>query len=812
MTQKSSRSNSLLTRALRAGVAGIGSLALFAGMSSGCLDRPVAPAQPSTTNIFVDQIIQTAVDKIDLLFMIDNSRSMADKQRILQDAVPQLLNRLINPACFNPDTEQLSNPPCGPGTEQEFKPIDDIHIGIVTSSLGGHGADTCSQDVMYETQEEASQQDDKGQLLPTLPRRDGAGNPVNLPQYNGNSGFLVWDPSNKHTPPGEGTEQTLVQNFTTQVSATGELGCGFEASLEAWYRFLIDPDPPQNVVKMGNEAIVQRPNQAIIQQRRAFLRPDSLVAVIMLTDENDCSTFDGGIAWLAGQGSADGGFFTLPRATAACQSNPNSNCCRSCRSEESAPPAGCDPLGSDPGCAQPFHSVESDPLNLRCWDQKRRYGVDFLYGVGRYIEGLTSPTIHNFEDRVVPNPLYMDLSGNNQPGRDAALVFLAGIIGVPWQDIATEETLPATVNDLKYMTAREITREGRWAMILGDPGATPPKPPTDALMFESPYDRTTLQGLNTSHPLGLGNLVPATGPIRGNPMNGNEFVPGPGAGPARDDDLQYACIFPLGNILTMPRQCGSTQGCDCSTNDQGLTTDGRVGKPLCNGTEQTYAKAYPGLRHLQVLKGIGEQVPQVNNAIVASICPKITDRSNPAYGYNPAVAAIIERLKEQLGGKCLPRPLDVDEAGNVKCAVVEATLIQGGGCQPCDNARNRSELIDDKAALIDPVRARLASLDRCGGDTNIACEDFCMCEITPAQGTARDVCLSDPAAVNAGNNFGYCYVDPKIGLGTDELVSACPASQKRKLQFIGQNTPAKGSVAFIACLGSTVTDTGDSGL
>ena len=87
-----------------------------------------------------------------------------------------------------------------------------------------------------------------------------------------------------------------------------------------------------------------------------------------------------------------------------------------------------------------------------------------------------------------------------------------------------------------------------------------------------------------------------------------------------------------------------------------------------------------------------------------------------------------------------------------------------------------------------------------------------MCEILPAAGTSRDVCLSDPAAVNAGNNFGYCYVDPKLGLGTDELVSACPASQKRKLQFIGQNTPAKGSIAFIACLGSTVTETGDSGL
>ena len=39
--------------------------------------------------------------RLDLLFMIDNSLSMADKQKFLQDAVPQLLNRLIIPNCVD---------------------------------------------------------------------------------------------------------------------------------------------------------------------------------------------------------------------------------------------------------------------------------------------------------------------------------------------------------------------------------------------------------------------------------------------------------------------------------------------------------------------------------------------------------------------------------------------------------------------------------------------------------------------------------------------------------------------------------------
>ena len=70
-------------------------------LASGCLDRPVAPAVPHTTNIFVDAVTQSAVDKIDLLFMIDNSLSMKDKQLILEDAVPVLVERLVTPRCLD---------------------------------------------------------------------------------------------------------------------------------------------------------------------------------------------------------------------------------------------------------------------------------------------------------------------------------------------------------------------------------------------------------------------------------------------------------------------------------------------------------------------------------------------------------------------------------------------------------------------------------------------------------------------------------------------------------------------------------------
>src|SRR5690606_41733239 len=70
---------------------------------------------------------------------------------------------------------------------------------------------------------------------------------------------------------------------------------------------------------------------------------------------------------------------------------------------------------------------------------------------------------------------------------------------------------------------------------------------------------------------------------------------------------------------------------------------------------QTYAKAYPGIRELQALELFSEVNP-TKNSIVASICPKEPDDAGkPDFGYRPAVATIVDRLKEQLQEPCLDR-------------------------------------------------------------------------------------------------------------------------------------------------------------
>src|SRR5689334_4516139 len=86
--------------------AGLGSLLLtcVSIVGSGCLDRTVAPLAPQVTARVMEQVKQNKVSKIDLLFMIDNSSSMADKQAILSDAVPELVKSLIEPKCVDRET------------------------------------------------------------------------------------------------------------------------------------------------------------------------------------------------------------------------------------------------------------------------------------------------------------------------------------------------------------------------------------------------------------------------------------------------------------------------------------------------------------------------------------------------------------------------------------------------------------------------------------------------------------------------------------------------------------------------------------
>jgi hypothetical protein len=734
----------------------------------------------TTTNGAVTRVTEAGVDKIDLLFMIDNSISMGDKQRVLSEAVPVLVQRLIDPNCVDENGVPVggtTSSGCASG-RPEFTPIRDIHIGIVTSSLGNHGGDVC---VVDPNEMPPRTLNDAAQLLPSVRPTTG------LHSY-ADSDFLAWDPrtgSDIPAPdphPGKTSHETnaieFVTDFTAHVQAAGERGCGYEASLEAWYRFLVDPEPISEVSSDGIGFTVRGPiNSVVLAQRAAFLRPDSLLAIVMLTDENDCSITDESNTqgWLVGLRTP------MPRARSECSHPEDPNLFRCCQSCASQAPAGCPEAAADPECAlgTTLMPIE-DSTNLRCFDQVRRFGVNLLYPWQRYVDGLRSPRLAlrlpgpNGETEV-PNPIYR-AGADGTPPRDQGLVFLIGIVGVPWQDLASEASL--TGRSLTYLTSEELTASGRWDVILGDPDVG--VPPADPFMIPSDRERT---GTN---PITGTQVSPSTATTL-NDINGHE------QNIVNRDDLQYACTFDL--VPDVPCTTANQDGCDCNASEQAYN------RPTCqhpgaglDGT-QTHAKAYPGIRHLQVLKGLGA------NAVVASICPKNVaamggvPANDPAYGYNPAVAAMIGRFTRALGTSCLPRPLEADANGQISCSLVESRAPSSGASCSC-TAPGRTAISASEPARAF-VEVELVAGGYCGGTTGVACSDYCLCEIEQLAGADLEICQN--TATDPMNVYGFCYVDPDNGQGDPALVAGCPATQRRLVRFLGPDVPAPNAATFVVC-------------
>jgi hypothetical protein len=580
----------------------VGSLGLGCGARTGLLAGRRETAEggvPRTPTAIPPRPQQARADKIDLLFVIDDSGSMRDKQLILARALPDLVDRLINPLCVDPDnltpaSTQPKSPlsACPGNTLREFNSVQDLHIGVVSTSLGGVGAPSCG--VGFS----ASPANDRGHLL--APR--GAAS---------SRSFLAWDPAQVGTPPGE-KDPTLLRTAVRNLVALGEGGCPYEMPLEAMYRFLVEPEPYARVTvtDCGSGSSPERcavqdgVDDELLRERESFLRYDSLVAIVVLTDENDCSISAGGQSFH---------FFddigTVPRATSVCATKPNDRCCRSCAD---AVPAGC---ADDAECTKGPYGSEEDSGLLRCFDQKRRYGRDYLYPTSRYVDGLTGKMVPGRNGGLVDNPLFHDPRGSASP-RDPSLVFVAGVVGVPWQDLAVD---PGDPVHLQLKNAEQMLADGTWNLILADPATG--RPPRDPLMIETTAERTGVQPI-----IGV-PVAPSSAPSpTQNPINGHETALG-----AAPMEPQYACIFDLPTPEQGSIDCTSFTGSNraiCQANDGTY------------GSTQYRGKSYPGVRELEVLRGIGEK------AIAASICARnLKDETRDDFGYRPVLRQILDRLR-----------------------------------------------------------------------------------------------------------------------------------------------------------------------
>ncbi len=222
---------------------------LTAGIAvSGCIERPLAAVNPCVVSGVVEEVGVANVDKVDVLFVIDNSGSMLQEQAALSGQISRLV-RVLASGDLNEDGAR------------DFEPVKDLHVGVTTTDLG------------------------------TAPTRVGTCN-----ESGGQNGALVTSPAvptsacqSSYTPvqsfqPGGAMTAEDFARGVACLAETGITGCGFEQQLEATLR-AVTPSTSNVTFYGGTRGQGDLANQGLI-------RPDSLLAIILLSDEEDCSASD----------------------------------------------------------------------------------------------------------------------------------------------------------------------------------------------------------------------------------------------------------------------------------------------------------------------------------------------------------------------------------------------------------------------------------------------------------------------------------------------------------------------------------------
>ncbi len=778
---------------------------------------PVSGVPPGQSWTYTAQIQNTQITELDVLFVVSNAPSMRDKQDLLVEAIPGMIRRLVSPGCVDESGNVSENPgTCPEGTYVEFPGYDDVRVGVISTSLGGHGSGACPSD--------QEGMDDRALFIPKV-RRD-----VPDPE---NVGFLRFR--------GGGPEELeqFMSTLQAHVAAVGTRGCAAPAPLEAAYRALVDPRPPAEIVVDSEGRAGPRRSsdgvplldEAVITQREEFLRPTSLVSIVLVSDQDDCSLMNGGTTYEnAGLGHRIlDTSRPMARPTDACAHDPNDPCCFPC-SQASEAPEGCDISACDGVLALP---PELDRPSVRCFDQKRRFGIDVNYPVQRYVDGFTRSTVlDDHSGEAVENPLLRGAGRYAGVFRDPGHVSLTAIVGVPWQSVAQQASLE-DISELELVSGYSLALPdvetdddwiSRWEVILGQPSAAPLVPPLD------PFSSASIE------PRQAGRTNPVSGDVIvgpdsrdpwANAINGHESDPSvvlperyADGGPARDR-LQAACLFPLHE----PLPCEDDE-LECFCGDEPARNTAACTPPAGgpSTTTQYFGQATPAPRILHVLRDVGM------TSTVASICPKNTvdGSTHPSFGFNPAVDQLIQRRGHDRAPGCLRQTLPVDDDGLASCLTVEVLPKEGYWSDPSSGDEQAADpcAIPGRSEVSETTRAaierELHESGRCGEPTNISCQDYQLCLIDQLTGEQAEGCLADRNATDS-EPPGFCYIDPEVvdseghftaggGIeGGNPILGNCPVSSRRMLRFVGEHTPRPNTLTIIVCQTESLSSSSEPG-
>ena len=208
-----------------------------AGLVTGCPDRSISEVNPLQGRVEAKDIPVKINRKVDILFLIDNSPSMRDKQQNLADNFPKFIDVLDSIQGGRPEV-QISVVTSDMGSKGSLDTVPGPAVGQVNN---GRCADVGDDGIMKTS---GVVFNNGAPFISDVLAADGV---TRVRNYNGGADAL----------------KTV---FAT-MAKVGDTGCPFEQHLEGMKRAL----QPTNAANRG------------------FLRSDAFLAIIFIADEDDCS-------------------------------------------------------------------------------------------------------------------------------------------------------------------------------------------------------------------------------------------------------------------------------------------------------------------------------------------------------------------------------------------------------------------------------------------------------------------------------------------------------------------------------------------
>jgi hypothetical protein len=275
------------------------SAGLFLGLCA-CPAQELAPLVPCTVSTVSLDAAETGTDQVDLLFVIDNSASMSEEQQKLNAQLPRLVQVLTS--------GDFDGVPNADG-QLDFRPVGSLRLGVVSTDLGVSGTPgvwSCGSNAFLPT-DQAPAFDSPGTVDKpfgddavlsnstavavtgvTIRNPPGVGDPIQAvaprPECNAASlpRFLEY--------PSGGNAQDIAGWFSC-IAELGVNGCAIEQQLEATFKALAPSTDRSFSRGTGGQGGPMGLNAG-------FLRPEAILAIILVTDEEDCSSPDQSAAQL----------------------------------------------------------------------------------------------------------------------------------------------------------------------------------------------------------------------------------------------------------------------------------------------------------------------------------------------------------------------------------------------------------------------------------------------------------------------------------------------------------------------------------